>query len=105
MALFTKSMGSIEFEDVRAFFDMNLREGLRIDYKSDFPSDLAKIVIAFANTAGGIILIGIRANRQTNRPEEIVGVELRSGIEERVTDIALSNIRPPILPEIKVCPY
>ena len=105
MSLFAKDIESIEFDDVKAFFELNIREGLRVDYKSDFPSDLAKIIIALANTAGGIVLIGIRANVRTNKPEEIVGVELQTGIEERVVNISLSNIRPSMLPEIKVCPY
>jgi hypothetical protein len=76
-----------------------------IDYKADFPSDLAKIIIAFANTAGGVILIGIRADMKTNMPEEIVGIPLRDGLEEQVIDIAMSNIRPPISPEVKACPF
>lgn len=105
MSLFTKNISEIQFNDVNNFFNIKLREDLRLDYKEDFPRDLAKIVIAFANTAGGIILIGIRTNRNTNLPETIVGVPLSAGLEERVINITMSNIKPPISPEVKVCPY
>jgi hypothetical protein len=105
MSLFTKSINEIQFNDVKNFVNIGLREDLRLDYKEDFPKDLAKIVIAFANTAGGIILIGIRANRNTNLPETIVGLPLGPGLEERVINITMSNIKPSISPEVKVCPY
>jgi hypothetical protein len=105
MSLFIKDISKIEYNDVNSFVALRLREGLRVDYKVDFPRDLAKIVVAFANTAGGVILIGVSANNTTNQPEEIIGVPLNPGLEERVTSITLSNIEPPISPEVKVCPY
>lgn len=105
MSLYTKDINRIEYNDVTSFVALRLREDLRVDYKADFPRDLAKIVVAFANTAGGLILIGVRANDTTNEPEEVVGVPLTAGLEERVTNITLSNIEPPISPEVKVCPY
>jgi len=70
-----------------------------------FPTDLAKYVVALANSAGGIILIGIRANQTTNEPEEIVGIDLCEGLEEKVINICESNIKPRIIPEVKVCPF
>jgi hypothetical protein len=105
MSLFTKNIGEIQFDDISNFVDIRLREDLRLDYKEDFPTDLAKTVIAFANTVGGIILIGVKANRNTNQPEQIPGIVLSAGLEERVTNITMSNIEPPISPEVKVCPY
>ena len=105
MSLFTKSISDIQFNDVQNFVNINLREDQRLDYKEDFPSDLAKLVMAFANTDGGIILIGIRADQITNVPETITGIPLRVGLEERVINITMSNITPPISPEVKVCPY
>jgi hypothetical protein len=105
MSLFTKNIGEIEFIDISNFVDVKLREELRLDYKEDFPADLAKTVIAFANTAGGVILIGVKANKDTNQPEAIPGILLKAGLEEKVINITMSNIEPPISPEVKVCPY
>jgi len=105
MSLFTKDISKVEFNDITNFVDIRLREDQRLDYKEDFPTDLAKIVIAFANTDGGIILIGVKANKNTNHPEAIPGIPLNPGLEERVINITMSCIRPPISPEVKVCPY
>jgi len=103
--LYSKDISKIIFDDIEAFFNLKIREGLRLEYKSDFPSDLSKYIVAMANTAGGIILIGISANQTTNEPEEISGISLVKGLEERVINICESNIKPILIPEIKVCPF
>jgi hypothetical protein len=105
MSLFTKNIGEIQFSDISNFVGIRLREDRKLDYKEDFPTDLAKTVIAFANTVGGIILIGVKANKNTNQPEEIPGIPLSAGLEEKVTNITMSHIEPPISPEVKVCPF
>src|SRR5208282_2962796 len=94
----------VTYNDVKDFYDAKIREGLRIDYKKDFPSELNRIAASFANTAGGIILLGIETD-EANVPSQIVGVPLVKGLEERVLNICHSGIYPPITPDVKVCPY
>jgi hypothetical protein len=100
--IYTKDITKLSFDDIDRFVQLQIREGLKIDYKGDFPSDLAKLIVAFANTHGGIILIGVPANKETNEPEKITGIDLKEGIEERVISIAASNIAPMLIPEVKV---
>ncbi len=74
-------------------------EGRRLEFKETMPkrSDLAKTVIAFANDAGGDIIIGIG-----DKPRAVIGlpeVELVS-MEEQISDIIYSRCYPGILPEI-----
>lgn len=102
--LYTKDINSIEYDDIRLFCNRRLPEGTRVDYKADFPKDLAKLIAAFANTEGGIVLIGVKTD-QSNRPSDICGVKFESGLQERITSISISNIVDPIIPEIKVCPF
>jgi hypothetical protein len=46
-------------------------EGARLDYKGTaFPKDLAKIIAAFSNTLGGLILLGVDADGAT--PEHCI---------------------------------
>lgn len=47
------------FADVEAFLREDLAEGVRLDYKRDFPGNLEKVIAAMANTEGGVILIGV----------------------------------------------
>jgi len=60
------------------------REGETLDFKQEMPrsSDLARLVTAFYNTQGGIIVFGVEDN--TRRP---VGVANPQGIEEGVVNI------------------
>jgi Putative DNA-binding domain len=76
-----------------------------LDYKSNWPSDLEKVICSFANTQGGIILIGVDEEDKTRKPKlPISGVEGEPAvIYQRVMNIASDGIYPPISPEIRVC--
>jgi hypothetical protein len=106
-SLFTLEKSKVDFKEVKDFCDQQISEGLRIEYKREFPKneDLAKSVCAFANTEGGIILIGVEANKESNVPTDIPGIGMKKGLEEKVTNICLSHILPRIMPEVKLCPF
>ena len=107
ISLFTLEKSKVGFEEIKSFCDQQISEGLRVEYKRDFPKnvDLAKSVCAFANAEGGIILIGVEANKQSNVPTGIPGISMENGLEEKVSSICLSHILPRIMPEIKLCPF
>lgn len=101
--LFTKEIASITFEDVVSFCKEQNPESINLDYKKDFPRDLEKIISAFANTMGGLIIIGVED--EDSKPKlPVIGLEYREGYRERVNSIILANIYPPAFPEIQVCP-
>jgi len=106
-SLFTLEKSKVDFKEVKSFCDQQISEGLRVEYKRDFPKneDLAKSVCAFANTEGGIILIGVEASKETNVPTSIPGISIEKGLEEKVSSICLSHILPRVMPEIKLCPF
>jgi hypothetical protein len=107
LSLFALEKSRINFKEIRSFCDQQISEGLRIEYKRSFPEnvDLAKTICAFANTAGGIILIGVEADKKKNTPTNIPGIQITEGLEEKVVNICLSYILPRIMPEIKLCPF
>jgi hypothetical protein len=104
MSLWYKTIISITYRDVEAFCQLALPEGLRLDYKADVPSDLAKTIAAFANTRGGLIILGVAADKVTNKPVWDAtgphGFSIAPGIEERITAIARDGVYPPIRPQI-----
>ena len=61
-----------------------------IEFKSQFTEDLYKEVIAFANTDGGVIYIGINNNG------EVVGID---NVDENYTRIT-NGIRDAIMPDV-----
>lgn len=97
----------VTIDDIKTFCDQGLSEGLRIEYKRDFPENLklAETICAFANTEGGIILIGVQAEKTKNKPKAITGIKLKDGLEEKIINICLSHISPTIAPEVKVCDF
>ena len=74
-------------------------EGRKIEFKETLPkkADLVKTVIAFANDAGGKILIGVK-----DKPRQVVGVDEDKllEIEETISSTIYDSCYPLILPEI-----
>ena len=71
---------------------IRLGEGDTIEFKRKFTSDIGKDLVAFANTEGGTILIGVDDNGN------IIGVE--EDILQKLSDILL-NIVPPLKIKVK----
>lgn len=104
MSIFTKPINEITYEDVISFCQQEIGEGINLDYKKDFPpSGLEKTISAFANSFGGIILIGIEdQDSKPNPPFD--GIDYKDKLEERIWNIIVDNIYPPLFPEIRICP-
>ena len=104
--LFSKRIDEITYDDVLAFCKEGHEEGIRLDYKVDWPKDLAKIIAAMANTFGGLILVGV--DEEDRRPKlPIAGVKFTSKeqLSQKVASIAFDAIYPPLFPEVAVCEF
>lgn len=73
-------------------------EGKTLEFKRDLPSikPILKTLIAFANTAGGTLLIG-KDNDGT-----IIGIDDVFGAEEKLANAIADSIYPPLMPEIEI---
>jgi predicted HTH transcriptional regulator len=58
---------------------------------------IVKTVIAFANTAGGILLVGVK-----DKTKEIIGVSDALHEEERVANAISDSVAPLIIPDIEI---
>lgn len=100
MSLFLKPLRNVNFDDVKGFCD-TYSEGVRVEYKRDV-AHIPKTVSSFANTAGGIWLIGIVADSKKNQ-RRIVGVPGKPGYEEQIIQACITGIYPPLRPDVRVC--
>ena len=100
--LFSKPINDITYKDVKDFISKKPKESSTLDYKETFPKKLAKTICAFANTYGGIVIIGVKEDDDGYPDPKSIGIDFEKGLEERVTQISISNIYPPIVPEIQV---
>lgn len=77
-------------------------EGKTLEFKQDLssPSGIKRTVVAFANTAGGTILIGVE-----DKTGYVRGVADPLALEERVASLISDSISPRILPDIELLSY
>ena len=74
-------------------------EGKTIEFKENcLPlRKITQTVVAFANTAGGTLIVGIR-----DKTKEIVGLLDPLKEEERLSNVFADNIRPLLIPDIQI---
>lgn len=77
-------------------------EGKTLEFKRDLsaPTGAMKTIIAFANTAGGTMLIGVE-----DKTRRVRGVREPLEMEERLANLISDHVSPRIVPEIEVLPY
>jgi len=77
-------------------------EGKTLEFKGNLGAaePFLRSVVAFANTAGGTILLGVE-----DRTRRVVGVRDPLALEERLANLVSDAIRPRLVPEIAVLPW
>jgi predicted HTH transcriptional regulator len=77
-------------------------EGKTLEFKRDLsaPDGALKTIVAFANTAGGTVLIGVE-----DRSRHVRGVSEPLDLEERVANLISDSIAPRLVPEIEILPW
>ena len=69
-------------------------EGLTVEFKEHFSSRIAEDMPAFANTKGGMIILGVRDDKT------IIGEKLTNDLKARITSLA-RNCTPPLQVKVK----
>ena len=77
---------------------LNQDEGKTLEFKRDLssPRPVLKTLVAFANTAGGRLFIGIEDDRR------VIGVEDPLDEEERLCNIIADSISPRLVPNVEM---
>jgi predicted HTH transcriptional regulator len=77
-------------------------EGKTLEFKRDLssPEGALRTIVAFANTSGGTLLIGVE-----DRTRNVRGVAEPLDAEERLANLLSDNILPRLVPELEVLPW
>jgi ATP-dependent DNA helicase RecG len=77
-------------------------EGKTLEFKRDLssPRGVLKSVVAFANTAGGVLLIGVDDGTRNVR-----GVAEPLDLEERLANLISDQVVPRLVPELEIVPW
>jgi len=73
-------------------------EGKQVEFKRDLssPKPIAKTIVAFANSAGGTLIIGVTDSK------EVIGIENPFDEEERICNLLADLVSPRIVPNIEM---
>lgn len=94
MDLLTEPLETFTYDKVVAFCGERFREGLQLDYKEDLPgSGLSKQIASFANTRGGVLVIGVTEDRRTGIPSAWNGILDSAKSVEKIYQW-ISNVTP-----------
>jgi len=77
-------------------------EGKTLEFKRDLssPDGVLRTIIAFANTAGGTLLIGVE-----DKTRHVRGVQKPLDLEERLANLISDSVIPHLLPELEILPW
>lgn len=77
-------------------------EGKTLEFKRDLssPAGVMRTICAFANTAGGTLVVGVEDSGGTVR-----GVSQPLDVEERLANLVSDSITPRLVPEIEIVPW
>ena len=77
-------------------------EGKTLEYKRgrSSPQGIQKTLVAFANTAGGILVVWVE-----NGTGHVLGVPDVLAAEERLANLVADTIRPRLVPDIEIVPW
>ena len=95
-------LDGLDFQGLSDFLGMGCpvesrpSEGTVLDYKSSDSGEWIEDVAAFANTAGGLLFLGVKSDKQKNNaPVQIVGIPIGNGdLKTRLTAQISSLITP-----------
>jgi predicted HTH transcriptional regulator len=100
--LFTDDLNSLSGSEIYAAIEEllclsdpeseRLCEGWTLDFKEQWSDDMLKHAAAFANTFGGLLLVGV--SEKGGKPQDIVGVHLRSELKTQIASSISANISP-----------
>lgn len=94
-------------DEVRAFCE-KFNENIRVEYKSDLDASVRRVVpkvlSSFANSLGGVLVIGVNAQNGVPRGPIQGFVTPDEELPLTIENICLQNINPPIIPVVHLVP-
>ncbi|MBI3470547.1 MAG: putative DNA binding domain-containing protein [Candidatus Solibacter usitatus] len=81
---------------------LSRHEGKTLEFKRDLssPEGVLKTIVAFANTSGGVMLLGVE-----DRTRKVKGLRDVLADEERLASLIADSISPKLVPSMEVMPW
>jgi hypothetical protein len=98
MSIFSKPLSQLGTADLQELMQEQAVENLRLEFKFEIPEkdEMLKKLSAFANTFGGLMVVGASASSKDGRLTDLPGVEKTSGFKQKVVDWCFKGVSPPL---------
>jgi hypothetical protein len=102
MSIFTKPLSQLEAADLQELLADRAIENVRLEFKSQAPDkdETLKKLSSFANTFGGLMVVGAKANSADGRIQDLPGVDPVDGYKQKVIDWCFGGCSPPLTVEV-----
>ncbi|MFV0278060.1 MAG: helix-turn-helix domain-containing protein [Parahaliea sp.] len=80
---------------------LKMSESKTLEFKRDLssPDGVLRTIVAFANTAGGVLLLGVE-----DATRNVHGVAKPLAMEERLANMISDSVLPRLIPDIEILP-
>jgi hypothetical protein len=102
MSIFGTALTQLTTVDLQGLLQEAAVENVRLEFKLLFPNkeDTLKKLSSFANTFGGFMVIGAKANSATERIEDLPGINVEPGYKQKVVQWCFDAASPPITVQV-----
>jgi hypothetical protein len=102
MSIYTKPLSQLEAPDLQELLNEGAVENSRLEFKLLVPNkeDTLKKLSSFANTFGGFMVIGAKADSTDGRIQDLPGVDVEPGYKQKVVQWCFDAVSPPLVVEV-----
>lgn len=102
MPIYTKPLSQLGTSDLEELLQEQAVENIRLEFKREVPpkDETLKKLSSFANTFGGLVVVGASARSADGRIEGLPGVNVQDGYKQKVVDWCFGGANPPLTVEV-----
>lgn len=98
MSIFTTPLSQLRTPDLQELLTEGVVENIRLEFKLEVPNkdETLKKLSSFANTFGGFMVVGAKANSADGRIEDLPGVDVQAGYRQKIVQWCFDGASPPL---------
>lgn len=102
MSIFAKPLSQLQFGDLDELLHDGSVENARLEFKRDVPDkdETLKKLSSVANTFGGFMVVGAKADSKDGRIQELSGVDPQNGYKQKIQQWSFDAVSPPLIVEV-----
>jgi len=102
MSIYSTPISQLKTSDLAELLQEQAVENIRLEFKREVPDkdETLKKLSSFANTFGGLVIVGASAQSKDGRIEDLPGVDEVPGYKQKIVDWCFQGCSPPITVDV-----